>query len=269
MKRKYIYPLLVILLTILFYYAEQQLDKRGQVKADTNDPPTEGNFYYLPTSTTNAIVSHRYYTLSYAEKHEQPEWVAYHLKKEHLSGRDFKRPYFEIDKKVATGAADWRNYKKSGYDRGHLCPAGDRKFSYDAYAETFLTSNIAPQDREFNAGVWNDLEKQIRYWVKKNGDLYIVTGGMLTDTLGSIGHEAVSVPKYFYKIILDNDPHNPRMLAFMIPNTKTDSPPQEFIVSVDDIEKRTGIDFFPALEDALENRLEASVSKAGWKFFKQ
>mgnify|MGYP003580214912 CR=1 FL=1 len=100
---------------------------------------------YLPTSTTKQIVKHQYYTLSYNEKFEQAEWVAYELKKEYLKNNDFKRPYFIEDPNVTTGSADWRNYKNSGYDKGHLCPAGDMEFSKDAYNDTFYTSNISPQ----------------------------------------------------------------------------------------------------------------------------
>lgn len=85
-------------------------------------------FDFLPTSITNQIVKHSYYTLSYSEKHEQAEWVAYELKKNYVKNNDFRRPYFIEDPKVKTGSADWRNYKKSGYDKGHLCPAGDMEF---------------------------------------------------------------------------------------------------------------------------------------------
>ena len=125
----------------------------------------------MPSSTTGAIVVHDHYMLSYDEPYEQAEWVAYLLKKSHLTYDDRKRPYFIEDPKVRTKSADWRNYKGSGYDRGHLCPAGDRRFSGYAYNETFYTSNISPQNREFNAGIWNKLENKIRQWVKKEGTL--------------------------------------------------------------------------------------------------
>lgn len=120
-------------------------------------------FDFLPTSTTNQIVVHENYTLSYVEKFEQAEWVAYELKKSHMSTTNFERPFFIEDSKVKTRSADWRNYKRSGYDKGHLCPAGDRKFSKSAFDETFLTSNISPQKHDFNDGVWNRLEQKVRY----------------------------------------------------------------------------------------------------------
>ncbi len=134
------------------------------------------NEYFLPTSTTKQVVHHNGYSLSYNEAHEQAEWVAYELKKSHLSETNYKRPYFEVDKAVKTGAAHWRNYKNSGYDRGHLCPAGDRRYSQLAHDETFLTSNISPQEHKFNAGIWNTLEQKVRYWANKYDGVFVVTG---------------------------------------------------------------------------------------------
>lgn len=97
--------------------------------------------------------------------------MAYTLKKQHLTYDDRKRPYLIEDPMVITKSADWRNYKGSGYDRGHLCPPGDHRFSEQAYNETFYTSNISPQDRDFNAGVWNRLEMQVGRRAKGHNEL--------------------------------------------------------------------------------------------------
>lgn len=266
MNRKYIYPVLVIIVTIFFYYVERYLDQRPN--SDTQSISKETNetgFSYLPISTGGSIITHNFYTLSYSEKHEQAEWVAYELKKEHLSNNDFKRPYFEEDKKIRTSSADWRNYKKSGYDRGHLCPAGDRRFSYQAYEETFLTSNISPQEHQFNSGVWNRLEKKIRYWARIYDGVHVITGGVLTDNLKTIGYEHVSVPQYFYKIVWDYDDKNLKAIAFLMPHKETNDSLNRFIVSIDEIEYMTGIDFFSSLDDKIENRLEKTRNKKGWK----
>ncbi len=159
MNRKYIYLILVILTTVILYYANKYVDKQNEdyPKADVEIDNSKDEFstLFLPESTTGTIVKHNYYALSYSEKHEQAEWVAYELSEDHISKNNFKRPYFVEDRKVKTRSADWRNYKKSGYDKGHLCPAGDRTFDYNAFHETFLTSNISPQDHEFNRGIWN------------------------------------------------------------------------------------------------------------------
>jgi endonuclease G len=204
---------------------------------------------YLPTSTTRQIVKHDYYTLSYNEKFEQAEWVAYELKKEYLKNNDFKRPYFIEDPKVITGSADWRNYKKSGYDKGHLCPAGDMEFDKKAYDDTFYTSNISPQNHEFNGGIWNRLENKVRYWAEKYNDVYVVTGGILNDSDTKIGTEEVSVPKYFYKIVLAKSGKEHKAIAFLVPNEKSQKGIYEFVVPIETVEKMTGIDFFPNLKN--------------------
>ncbi|MEL1252774.1 DNA/RNA non-specific endonuclease [Flavobacterium sp. DGU38] len=212
---------------------------------------TQANYSvaYLPISTTKQIVKHDYYTLSYNEKFEQAEWVAYELKKEYLKNNDFKRPYFIEDPKVTTGSADWRNYKKSGYDKGHLCPAGDMEFDKKAYDDTFYTSNISPQNHEFNSGIWNRLENKVRYWAEKYNNVYVVTGGILKDSDKKIGTEEVSVPKYFYKIVLTKLGKEHKAIAFLIPNEKSQKGIYEFVVPVETLEKMTGIDFFPNLKN--------------------
>jgi len=268
MKRSKLYPVLAILIVLLVvgyeYVLEDQetsaiIEHGSEVKQETNE-------YFLPTSTTGQIIHHENYSLSYSETHEQAEWVAYELKKSHLSNTNFKRPYFEIDRSVKTGAAHWRNYKQSGYDKGHLCPAGDRRFSQEAHDETFLTSNISPQEHQFNSGIWNTLEQKVRYWARKYDGVFVVTGGVLKGAIKTIGDEDVSVPNQFYKVLIDTNSGKIKMIAFLIPHKDSNQPLYKFVVSVDEIETLTGIDFFSELEDSIENKLEASSSYKGWSF---
>ncbi|WP_111309288.1 DNA/RNA non-specific endonuclease [Confluentibacter sediminis] len=268
MTKKTIYSLIAIALVLGVYGYEHFLKKEEEIViVKTGEvPKSDTNEYFLPTSTTGQIVHHEAYSLSYSEPHEQAEWVAYELKKEHLSSGNFKRPYFEIDKAVKTGAADWRNYKNSGYDRGHLCPAGDRNYSQFAHDETFLTSNISPQKHDFNSGVWNRLEQKVRYWASKYDGVFVVTGGVLKGQMKTIGNEHVAVPNQFYKVLIDNNTGKTKMIAFLMPHQESDKPLYEFVVSVDSIEALTGIDFFPELEDRIENKLEASSNYKDWSF---
>jgi endonuclease G len=224
------------------------------------EPPWITVTDYLPTSS-DPVIHHYTYSLSYNEDHEQANWTAHVLKARDINNTDFKRPYFELDEQVTTGAAHWKNYKKSGYDRGHLVPAGDRKANLQSYTETFLTSNISPQKHEFNAGIWNDLEQQVRKYVIDRGDLYVVTGPVLSKGLQSIGTEKVSVPLVFFKILYHRDRNGGKMIAYLIPTKASTSNPDEFIVSVDHIEAITGIDFFSQLDDEVEQRLERMVNK--------
>ena len=268
MRKNQIYSFIALIIVIAIYAYDHYLNSEEQsVIIETGKTPKENtNAFFLPTSTTGQIVHHQNYSLSYSESYDQSEWVAYELKASHLSSTSHQRPYFEIDKTVKTGAAHWRNYKNSGYDRGHLCPAGDRRFTKEAYDETFLTSNISPQEHKFNAGVWNRLEQKVRYWARKNDGVFVVTGGVLTNGLRTIGDEDVAIPNQFYKVILDNTNGKTKVLAFLMNHKNSDLPLYKFVVSVDEVEALTGIDFFPQLEDTKENELEASSSYKSWSF---
>lgn len=233
--------------------------------------PEESEAQILPSkevwpSHKGEIVKHQYFMLSYRDAYEQAEWVAYMLKPEQLTQDDRKRPYFIEDPKVSTKSADWRNYKGSGYDRGHLCPAGDRRFLEQAYNETFYTSNISPQDREFNAGIWNRLEQKTRYWCKKYGDLTVITGGVLERGLDEIGSEDVDVPDQFYKIIYRDGEDGEAVIGFLIPNQESNRPIEDFVVSIKKIEGLTGLNFFKQKSASWQNAFEATPQPEKWRF---
>jgi len=268
MTKRTRYSIVVFLIVLSVYGYEYFLGEKEKAEMVSEGATTKNNTnqYFLPTSTTGQIVHHNGYSLSYNEAHEQAEWVAYELKKSHLSRTSHKRPYFEIDKAVKTGAASWRNYKNSGYDRGHLCPAGDRRYTKQAHDETFLTSNISPQEHKFNAGIWNTLEQKVRYWARKYDGVFVVTGGVLEGKMNTIGKEDVSVPNQFYKVLIDNNSGRTKMIAFLMPHEDSRAPLYKFVVPVDEVEALTGIDFFPELDDTIENKLEASSSYKGWSF---
>lgn len=261
-NRKVIYTIITLLFAIGFYFYDGFAIENIESAKESN----VSNFNFLPTSTTGQVVHHQFYSLSYHEKYEQAEWVAYELTKEQLLSHPNNRPYFEQDPKVTTQSAHYRNYKDSGYNKGHLCPAGDRKFSTEAYNETFFTSNISPQTYEFNSGVWNRLEEKVRYWAQKYQKLYIVTGGVLTPNLNTIGSEKVAVPQYFYKIILDFNNSKIKAIAFLVPHEKSEKGLYQFVTSIDEIEILTGIDFFPELPDEIENEIEKSSNYKNWTF---
>lgn len=265
MKNKTLYAVLMFICIVGFWLFENFYTPATYSEPNRSETNIiEANL--LPRSTTGEIVEHSYYTLSYSEPHEQAEWVAYVLKNEHLTYDDRKRPYFIEDPKVSTKSADWRNYRGSGYDRGHLLPAGDRRFSEQAYNETFYTSNISPQDKDFNAGIWNRLEQQVRFWCKKYGQLFVVTGGVLEDDLPQIGDEDVDVPRTYYKIVMKGSGDNTKVLAFLIPAEESKRPLEDFLVSVDKVEKMTGIDFFEKQTDAWQSKIESKVDASDWKF---
>lgn len=221
----------------------------------------------LPTSATGQIVKHTYYTLSYCEKDEQPEWVYYELTSEMVRGWQPRSDDYRPDFQISTITAQLEDYRGSGYDRGHLCPAGDMKLNQTSMSESFYLSNMSPQEKDFNAGIWNTLEDRVRKWALTSGRIYVVTGGVLTSIKGKIGLNGVSIPKYFYKVIYD--PREPgKMIVFIIPNENSEKALQNYVVTVDSMESLTGIDFFPELPDSNEYLLESSINLSSWSFDK-
>lgn len=259
-----IYTLLIVICMVGFWMFENFYTPATYSQDNTELTNEQFPNELYPESTTGEIIKHSYFILSYNEPYEQAEWVAYTLKKSDLTMDDRKRPYFIEDPKVSSKSADWRNYKGSGYDRGHLCPAGDRRFTKQAYNETFYTSNISPQDREFNAGIWNDLEQQTRRWAKKYSTVYVITGGVLEPGLEEIGEEDVDVPNAFYKILIRKTKVGYSSLSFLIPNKPQKKSYSAFRVSIDEIEEETGIDFLHLLPRNEQNTIESSVADYDW-----
>ncbi|HEX2963753.1 MAG TPA: DNA/RNA non-specific endonuclease [Ignavibacteriales bacterium] len=223
-------------------------------------------FNYLPYSRGTEIIQHTAFTLSYIEKYEQPEWVAYKLTRDMLSGPAKRTNKFIPDTLVTTGSATAKDYEKSGYDKGHLCPAADMKSSPVLMKECFYMSNMSPQDPAFNRGVWSKLEELVRTWAMQDSLLYIATGPVFRDSMKFIGKKnRVAVPWGFYKVILEyRKGYRPKAIGFILPNLGTGDSLIHFTASVDSVEKLTGIDFFPGLPDIIERRIERSFDLAEW-----
>lgn len=205
------------------------------------------------------------YTSSYNYAAKQASWVAYRLTPEMLKGTaDRDGVDFEPDPTLGVESADPRDYKGSHYDRGHLCPAGDVKFSQEAMNETFYMSNICPQTHVLNRGQWNDLEEQVRKWTKRyNTPLYIATGPIFSANPATIGRNKVDVPSAFYKVIYAGG-SNPKMIGFVMPNTTQLSPWPSYVTTVNEVEKQTGLDFYPSLSDEQEEILEQGANLNDW-----
>jgi endonuclease G, mitochondrial len=238
----------------------------------TDDADTDPEEDFLPTSTYGEIVKHRYYTLSYSENDEQAEWVAYVLTKARLEKPWVQRPdQFQADPKVSTGSAQWFDYKGSGYDRGHLASAADMSFNETAMNESFYMSNMSPQARDFNKGIWKELEELARDWAKKNKKLYVVSGPILSDGgKGKIAKKNITIPNAYYKILLDITEPELKAIAFIVPNEVSYDPLFKYAVSIDEVETKTGIDFFPNLLSKSEQKeLEGQFNIDLWPFSKK
>lgn len=262
------------IITALFFFFNKFTGGSDKTTSTTQsevpaDDDTAGN--YLPLAS-GQVIKHQFYSLSYIEAHEQPEWVAYSLTRDNLKKEWVERQdNFIPDPKVRTESATPNDYRNSGYDRGHLVPAADMAFDEAAMAETFFMSNMSPQAKNFNKGIWRELEELTRSWAEKNEQLFIVSGPVLTIPVkGKIGANEVSVPAAYYKVLLDlNDPEK-KAIAFVIPNEVSYDPLFKYVKSVDEVEKLTGIDFFPELmPKATEQALEASYNLDLWEFNKK
>jgi endonuclease G len=220
----------------------------------------------LPISTTGQIVKHKYYTLSYSQKNKQAEWVFYLLTKADSSGTVKRKNNFRPDPLISSGSASLVDYKNSGYDKGHLCPAADMSFDSQAMSETFYLSNMSPQVPAFNRGIWKKLEELVRSWSRQEDSLYVVTGPIFIQDKGSIGPDSVTVPGFYYKVIYDPI-GNKKMIGFILPNEKeTGKSLSDYTVTVESIEQITKIDFFHNLPDSLEFRLERHIDTNLWQF---
>ena len=167
-----------------------------------------------------------------------------------------------------SGSAVPADYRKSGYDRGHLAPAADMGFSARTMADSFYMSNMSPQKPQFNRGVWKDLEEQVRRFALDEGEIYVVTGPILpaVKTI-TIGSSRVTVPTHFYKVVYDLTPPQ-KMIAFILPNAGSRADLRTFAVTVDQVEERTGLDFFSVLPEEKQRRLESTISVKDWRWIK-
>lgn len=210
---------------------------------------------YIP-SGEGMLVEYTYYCLGFDKEHKQANWVYYELEAKNLTGKASRKDNFRVDPKLDTWSATLADYKGSGYDRGHLCPAADMSFNAKAMSETFYMSNMSPQVPMFNRGIWKKLEEHVREWAKRE-KLYVVTGPIFKSNKGKIGKGKVTVPGYYYKLFYS--PSRQQMIAYVLPNEESRRPINSFAVPVSKVEKMTGIDFFPQLPDDLEKLLEADT----------
>ncbi len=211
-----------------------------------------------------SYLQHLAYGFVYDEEHEQAKWIAYCLTKKEALGTLERSDNFEEDQLVTSGTASDRDYAKSGYDRGHLAPAADMRWSATSMDESFYYSNMSPQIPAFNRGIWKKLEGKVRSWAVELDSILIVTGPILTPNLPHIGSNQVSVPRYYYKAIVDFKGSHSKAIAFVLPNSGSKRPLMEFALSINELEKLTKIDFFYQLDDSLEKSLESVICKTCW-----
>ena len=218
----------------------------------------------IPCDIPEQIINRKAYTVSYNKETKCPNWVAWYLSASHADGEWARSNDYREDYDVPTPRATNDDYRGSSWSRGHMCPAGDNKWDADAMSETFLLSNMCPQDRNLNSGLWNRIEMDCRRWAKEYGGIYIVCGPVFYDKdHEKIGVNKVVVPEAFYKVILCLK-GRPKAIGFIVKNNEGTKKKDQYVNTIDDVERITKIDFFPALPDSIENVIEAYANIKDW-----
>ncbi len=219
----------------------------------------------MPTAQTETIIKYPGFTVNFnADKHI-PNYVAWELTRDRLDGPYKRSNNFRTDESV-NGCATTDDYRHSGYDRGHMAPAADMKWSRQAMDACFYLTNICPQSQHLNTGPWRKLEEATRRWAARDSALIVICGPILTDRITeTIGATKVAVPKRFFKVILAPYANPPRGIAFIMSNLVQPGGMQTAATSIDEVESITGMDFFAALPDDIEARVEAQNNFNQWQ----
>lgn len=217
------------------------------------------------------ILTREGYTCSYNQDTRNANWVAWHLTKEHANGPWTKKgiPYIEDEdvKGYRQENSDWESIDLSdaGIDHGHICPAADNKWSKNAMVQSYLLTNMCPQNANLNRGIWENLESRCRGWARHYGEIFIVAGPIFySNNYKTIGANKIGIPDAFYKVVLCLS-KEPKALGFIFPNSDPIySKIADYLLSVDQVEEITKIDFFHNLEDSIENIIEANSNLNKW-----
>lgn len=206
------------------------------------------------------VIKHLGYTVSYNNFYKTPNWVAWELTRKETEGDEGRTNKFLPDPELPEPRVVTSDYTNSGYDRGHMAPAADMKWSKQAMKESFYMSNICPQNRKLNRDDWGDLEESCRKWADKYGTIYIACGPIYdSKSPKRIGESRVAVPDRFFKVVLVYNRKNPMAMGFLFENKANHQDLKNYMVTVDKVEEETGLDFFPKVPDSIENRIESTL----------
>lgn len=247
-------------------FTDNESDNNGNQTSSTSEvkhyPALET--VIIPDNVSSQVKEYVGFTLSFNKDNKTPNYVAWELLGHESTGDQERSNTFWTDSEIE-GCPSTKDYTRSGYDRGHMCPAADQKWSAEAMSDCFVMANICPQTHELNAGAWNTLENKERQWARRDSAVMIICGPIYekSDTK-TIGNAKVRVPSAFFKVLLAPYIEEPRGIAFVYPNMTSPGNMQDYAMSIDELENLLGYDFFPALPDELEEKVEASYSFKEW-----
>lgn len=260
--------LLVIGLIVACVYLAMQLEGGERDSSSRPDVASETYGDLLDVRTNPALkeISRKYkgMDLSFNPQYHIPNWVAWELTADETSGEISRTNKFSADPEIPESAETW-DYNYSGYDRGHMAPAGDMRWNREAMEQTFLMTNICPQVKSLNAGSWKNLEEKCRQWAQADSAIYIVCGPVIDGKpIEYIGDTRVYVPRRFFKVIISPYANPARGIGFIMPNGKVPGGMQACAVPIDSVESLTGHDFFASLPDDIEADVESKCDFHYW-----
>ncbi|MCQ2143738.1 MAG: DNA/RNA non-specific endonuclease [Bacteroidales bacterium] len=235
------------------------------VSALAEDSP-EGLLELPAVNSGDVVITHSGYALCYNPSTKIPNWVAYELTAKEASGTlERGERSFSMDPKYKKTQAMREDYSNSGWSRGHMAPAADFRWDSDAMDETFYLTNICPQNSTLNGKDWNYLEGRVRSWAGKYGRVWVVTGPIVgTNKYGTIGEHNVVVPDSFYKVVLASKDGAYKAIGFVMDNDAKRYYLDKCAMTVNEVEKLTGLDFFPNLDDKIEEQVESQKKFSDW-----
>lgn len=245
----------------------------------------------IPGNIPSQMLERIGYITSYNHDTKCPNWVAWHLTNAHTDGPFSRKgvPYYDEDgtaigigtvtpetqrgdyfldiesEKPRQLLSDWPNNEYS-MSHGHMCPAGDNKWDKAAMNQSFLLTNMCPQDEKLNGGGWKKLEEKCRTWANLYGDIYIVAGPIYNSGKVSrtIGKSKIAVPDAFFKVILCMK-GTPKAIGFIYKNDSSSQAMKDCACSVDEVEELTGFDFFSSLDNETEGEVESVFEFKMWQ----
>lgn len=229
--------------------------------------PSQGKTLYdvrIPSTLASQIKEYTGFTLSYNKENKTPNYVAWELLGAEVSTEWPRTDNFWQDPDII-GCTAHRDYTNSGYDRGHMCPAADQKWSEQAMIDCFVMANMCPQLHALNAGAWETLENKEREWAKRDSAIMIIAGPIYnSDNNNYYGNAKVRIPDAFFKVLAVPYLDNPRGIAFVYPNMNCPGNMQDYATSIDKVEELVGFDFLSSLPDDIESHIESSYSFPDW-----
>lgn len=247
-------------------FSKNQTPDRGQIPSGKAPIPSSKELE-IPTSLTprqEQIIRHIGYIVSYNKDLKLPNWVSYELTRAETQGKEKRGDRFIADPLVAGPIATNADYTRSGYDKGHMAPAADMKWSPQAMEESFYFSNMCPQHPQLNRRGWKKLEEKIRDWAIADSAIIIICGPIITKQPQTIGRNKVVVPQQFFKVVLSPFVKPMRAIGFLFNNRQAVEPLSTYAVTVDSIERLTNMDFFAPLPDEIEDKIEAEANYFQW-----